>query len=74
MGTKDVYYHAKKRAIDIKTPLVIFNMQKKVLFIKNVSDLTSFSQDYGLFFFRTLISVILFPETFFILGKKAPRI
>ena len=52
MGTKDVYYHAKKRAIDIKTPLVIFNMQKKVLFIKNVSDLTSFSQDYGLFFLQ----------------------
>jgi len=27
MGTKDVYNHSKKGAIDIKTPLDIFNIQ-----------------------------------------------
>ena len=44
-GTKDVYNHAKKGAIDIETPLDIFNMQmlRKKSFYKNVSDLTSFS-------------------------------
>ena len=48
---------------------------EKKSFYKNVSDLTSFSQDIGLFFFRTLIPVFLFPETLlaapiFFLEKK----
>ena len=58
----------EKRDLILKTPRAIFNMQmqrRKVRFIKNVSDLTSFSQDFffGFIFFRTLIPVILFPET-----------
>jgi len=35
MGTKDIYNHAKKGAIDIKTPMAIFKIQmhrkKKIL-------------------------------------------
>ena len=78
MGTKDVYNHAKKGAIDIKknTHMAIFKVQmhKKSLFYENVLDLTSFSQDIGLYFlcffffgyifFRTLFPVILFPTLF----------
>ena len=51
---------------------------EKKSFYKNVSDLTSFSQNLGLFFFRTLIPLILFPETVLsapidYLGTKSPR-
>ena len=56
----------KKWQLILKTPLAIFNMQmlrKKRPFYKSVSDLTLFSQNLGLFFFRTLIPVFLFPET-----------
>ena len=56
----------QKKGLDIKkTPVGIFNMQmhrRKVRFMKNVSDLTSLSQTIGLFL-RTLIPVILFPES-----------
>ena len=73
MGTKDVYNHGKDRGLILKIPRAIYNMQmhrRKGLFTKKVSDL--FSQDLELFpwffffrfiFFRTLIPVILFPET-----------
>ena len=51
---QDVYMFTTfqiKGAIDIETHLDIFNMQmlKKKSLYKSVSDLTSFSQDLGLF-------------------------
>ena len=75
----------KKGQLILKTPITEFKiqMQRKNYFYENVSDLTSFSQDLGLYFvryvfFRTLFPVILFPEAFwqpsYILGKRVPGI
>ena len=90
MGTKDVYNHAKKGQLIFKKTMAIFKIQMhKKSFFENVFDLTSFSQDLGLFFldffffgyifFRTLFPVILLPDTLFatshtILGKKVAGI
>ena len=35
MGTKDVYNHAKKGAIDIKTPKALCKIQIKSIFYEN---------------------------------------
>ena len=58
-GTKDVYNHAKNGAIDIETPLDIFNMQmlRKKSFYETAKTWDFFLQDFK-------IPVILFPETF----------
>ena len=52
MGTKDVYTNAKEGQLILKnTRMAIFKVQmrKKVFFMKIFLDLTSFSQDLGLF-------------------------
>ena len=72
MVTKDVYNHAKNGLDISNTPSYIqyADLLKKIH--ENVSDLTSFLQDLGLFsmlfflriyFLSTSIPVILFPET-----------
>ena len=54
----------KKGQLVLKIPLDIYaDAQRKSPFYKSVTDLISFSQDFGFFFFRTLIPVILFAET-----------
>ena len=69
MGTKDIYNHGKKGAIDIKTPMAIFKIQmhRKKKCYEKVLELTSFSQDLGLlflgfFFFGYIFFRTLFPE------------
>ena len=59
--------HGKKRFDILNTPCFIQHVHKhrgKVLFYKNILDLTSFSQNLGLFFI-SLDPVILFPGTLF---------
>ena len=65
--------HGKKRFDILNTPCFIQHVHKhrgKVLFYENILDLTSFSQNLGLFlfgyiFFISLDPVILFPGTLF---------
>ena len=45
--------------------------ENKGCLYENIQELTSYSKDLGLFFFRTLIPVIIFPETLF--SEKSPR-
>ena len=74
METKDVYNHGKK---ELKTPLAILNMQmhrRNVFFYERLDLIFS---SLRTFFFKTLIPVILFPETLlaapYYFRKKSPR-